>query len=232
MTRPEIRFGATSVLAYAGKVPDHDRLLAFAVVALIFVAIPGPSVLFTISRALTLGKRPALLTVVGNATGVYAHVVAVALGVAAILERSALAFHVLKIAGAAYLVYLGVQALRHRRQLSALPDGQPAGISRPRKVLTDGFVVGVTNPKSIVFFAAILPQFVTPSNGHITTQLLILGLIAISAALVCDSGWALVAGAARDWFVGSPRRLSAIGGAGGLVMVGLGMQLALTGRKD
>ncbi|HEX6197726.1 MAG TPA: LysE family translocator [Jiangellaceae bacterium] len=212
--------------------PSADRLLAFAVVAVIFVAVPGPSVLFTISRALTLGKRPALLTVVGNAAGVYVHVGAVAFGVAAIVERSVLAFTVLKFAGAAYLVYLGAQALRHRRRLSAVPDGHFTGVVRPRKVLIDGFVVGVTNPKSIVFFAAILPQFVTPANGHITSQLLVLGLVAISAALVCDSIWAMIAGTARDWFARSPRRLEAIGGAGGVVMMGLGVQLALTGRKD
>lgn len=199
---------------------------------MIFVAVPGPSVLFTISRALTLGKRPALLTVVGNAAGVYVHVGAVAFGIAAIVERSVLAFTVLKFAGAAYLVYLGAQALRHRRRLSAVPDGHFTGVVRPRKVLIDGFVVGVTNPKSIVFFAAILPQFVTPANGHITSQLLVLGLVAISAALVCDSIWAMIAGTARDWFARSPRRLEAIGGAGGVVMMGLGVQLALTGRKD
>lgn len=212
--------------------PSPDRLLAFAVVALIFVAVPGPSVLFTISRALTLGKRPALLTVVGNAAGVYVHVVAVAFGVAAIIERSVLAFNALKFAGAAYLVYLGVQAVRHRRRLSAAPDERVVGVVRSRKVLLDGFVVGVTNPKSVVFFAAILPQFVTPANGPITSQLLVLGLVAISAALVCDSIWALIAGTARDWFARSPRRLEAIGGTGGLVMMGLGVQLALTGRKD
>lgn len=211
--------------------PDPDRLLAFALVSVVFVLIPGPSVLFTVSRALTLGKRPALLTVVGNASGVYLHVIAVAFGVAAIMERSIVAFTVLKLAGAAYLVYLGIQALRHRRSLPSLLN-QPAELVRRRKVFTDGFVVGLTNPKSIVFFAAVLPQFVTPSNGHLTSQLLVLGMIAIAAALVCDSLWAIVAGTARDWFAHSPRRLEVIGGSGGLVMVGLGVQLALTGRKD
>lgn len=211
--------------------PDLDRLLAFAIVAVIFVAVPGPSVLFTVSRALTLGKRPALLTVIGNAAGVYMHVIAVAFGVAAIVESSVLAFSVLKFAGAAYLIYLGVQMLRHRRRL---PDllGQPSAVAGPRKVLADGFVVGVTNPKSVVFFAAILPQFVTPANGQLTSQLLVLGLVAIAAALVCDSIWAVAAGTVRDWFARAPRRLEAIGGAGGLVMMGLGVHLALTGRKD
>lgn len=190
---------------------DPDRLLAFVVVSFIFVAIPGPSVLFTVSRALTLGRRPALLTVVGNAMGVYVHVIAVAFGVAAIVERSIIAFTVLKFAGAAYLCLLGIQAIRHRRSLAGLLESQSA-LVRPHKVFADGFVVGVTNPKSIVFFAAVLPQFVTPANGHVSAQLLLLGLVAIGAALVSDSVWALVAGTAREWFVNSPRRLAAIGG--------------------
>jgi threonine/homoserine/homoserine lactone efflux protein len=207
-------------------VPPTDRLLAFSVVSLVFVAIPGPSVLFTISRALTLGRRPALLTVVGNAAGVYVHVIA-----GAIVERSLAAFTILKLIGAAYLVYLGVQAVRHRRAVATLLD-HPTVPSRSRRVLADGFVVGVSNPKSIVFFAAVLPQFVDPAGGPVRAQLLVLGMVAIAAALVSDSLWAVVAGAARDWFGRSPRRLAAIGGAGGLVMIGLGVRLALTGRKD
>lgn len=211
--------------------PPTDRLLAFAIVALVFVAIPGPSVLFTVSRALTLGRRPALLNVVGNTAGVYVHVVAVALGVGAIVERSIAAFTILKLVGAGYLVYLGVQAVRHRRAVTAMLE-QRAVPARSRRVLADGFVVGVTNPKSIVFFAAVLPQFVDPASGPAPVQLLVLGLVAIIAALVSDSVWAVVAGAARDWFGRSPRRLAAIGGAGGLAMIGLGVRLALTGRKD
>lgn len=208
-----------------------DRLLTFIVVATVFVVVPGPSVLFTVSRALTLGKRPALLTVVGNSAGVFVHVAAVALGVAAIVERSIVAFTVLKFAGAAYLAYLGFQAIRNRKSLPGLLT-QPAAIARPRRVLIDGFVVGVSNPKSIVFFAAVLPQFATPANGNVPLQLMLLGSIAITIALITDSLWALVAGTARDWFARSPRRLEAMGGTGGLVMLGLGAQLALTGRKD
>jgi threonine/homoserine/homoserine lactone efflux protein len=212
-------------------VPPTDRLLAFTVVSLVFVAVPGPSVLFTVSRALTLGRRPALLTVVGNAAGVYLHVIAVALGIGAVVERSLAAFTILKLVGAAYLVYLGVQAVRHRRAVAALL-GQPAVPARSRRVVADGFVVGVSNPKSIVFFAAVLPQFVDTAGGPAPVQLLVLGMVAIAAALVSDSVWAVVAGAARDWFGRSPGRLAAIGGAGGVVMIGLGARLALTGRKD
>jgi threonine/homoserine/homoserine lactone efflux protein len=106
------------------------------------------------------------------------------------------------------------------------------GPARTGRVLADGFVVGVTNPKSIVFFAAVLPQFVDPAAGHLPLQLLVLGTVSIAAALVCDSVWAILAGTARQWFARSPRRLAAIGGAGGLTMIGLGVRLAFTGRKD
>lgn len=211
--------------------PSTDHLFAFAIVSLIFVAIPGPSVLFTVSRALTLGRQPALLTVVGNAGGVYLHVIAVALGIGAIVERSLAVFTILKLAGAVYLVYLGVQAVRHRRAVADMLN-HPAAPTRNRRVLADGFIVGVSNPKSIVFFAAVLPQFVDPAAGRVPVQLLVLGIVSIAAALVSDSVWAVAAGAARDWFGRSPRRLAAIGGAGGVVMIGLGVRLALTDRQD
>jgi threonine/homoserine/homoserine lactone efflux protein len=212
-------------------VPPADRVLAFAIVAVVFVVIPGPSVLFTISRALTLGRRPALLNVVGNSAGVYVHVMAVAFGVAAVVERSIVAFNVLKLAGAAYLIYLGVRAIRDRHALAGLFD-RPAPPLHGRRVIADGFIVGVTNPKNVVFFAAVLPQFVEPTVGRVPVQILLLGAVFLAAALVFDSVWALVAATAREWFGRSPRRLAAIGGTGGLVMVGLGVRLAFTGRKD
>ncbi len=193
--------------------PTADNLLAFAIVSLIFVAIPGPSVLFTVSRALALGRRPALLTVVGNAAGVYVHVIAVALGIGVIVERSVAAFTVLKLAGAAYLVYLGFQALRHRQSLATLLE-QPGGRYTTSRVVGDGFAVGITNPKSVVFFAAVLPQFVDPASGYVPLQLLLLGAVSIAAALASDSVWAIVAGTAREWFARSPRRLEVIGGTG------------------
>lgn len=211
--------------------PSTDHLLAFAVVSLIYVAIPGPSVLFTISRALTLGRRPALLTVVGNSAGIYLQVIAVALGIGVIVERSLVVFTLIKIAGAIYLIYLGVQAIRHRGSLSTLLERR-TGRSSARRVVVDGFVVGITNPKGVVFFAAVLPQFVDPAHGHVPMQLLVLGAVSIAAALVSDSLWAVLAGGAREWFARSPRRLAAIGGSGGLIMVGLGVNLAVSGRKD
>jgi threonine/homoserine/homoserine lactone efflux protein len=208
-----------------------DRLLAFALTALILIAVPGPSVLFAISRALTIGRRGALLTVVGNAAGGYLQVAAVAFGIGALVERSVELFTALKLIGAAYLIFLGIQAIRRRRSLSDALAGPPAS-TRPRRVLADGFMVGVANPKTAVFFLAVLPQFVDRAAGGATAQLLALGAVFYAIALICDSLWALLAGSARIWFARSPPRLSAIGGAGGVAMIGIGAGLALTGRKN
>src|SRR5215475_11900994 len=133
-----------------------SHVLAFAGLAAVLIAIPGPSVLFTISRALTVGRRSALLTVAGNELGGLMQVAAVAFGVGALVERSAEVFTVVKLAGAAYLVYLGVQAIRHRRSMAEALAARVTPV-RPLRAIRDGFVVGVTNPKSVVFFVVALP---------------------------------------------------------------------------
>jgi threonine/homoserine/homoserine lactone efflux protein len=99
-------------------------------------------------------------------------------------------------------------------------------------VLWEGFLVGVSNPKAVVFFAAVLPQFADPATGHLPLQLLMLGAVFAVIALICDGTWAVAAGTARDWLARSPRRLEALGGFGGVVMIGLGIRLLTTGRKD
>ena len=203
-----------------------SQVLAFAALSLVMIVIPGPSVLFTIGRALTVGRREALLTVVGNATGAYLQVVAVAFGVGVIVERSALVFTVIKLAGAAYLVYLGVRAIRHRRGVTDALTASVRDIG-PARAWRDGVVVGFTNPKTIVFLVVALPQFTDGSP-----RMLLLGTLFPLIAVLCDSGWAFVAGTAREWFARSPRRLRMIGGTGGLMMIGLGASLALTNRKD
>jgi threonine/homoserine/homoserine lactone efflux protein len=208
-----------------------DRLLPFAAAAFVLIAVPGPSVLFVVSRALALGRRAALATVLGNAFGVYLQVVAVALGIGAVVERSAGAFTAVKLLGAAYLMLLGLRTFRHRHRLAAVVEVATARRST-RRILREGVVVGVLNPKAIVFFAAVLPQFADPERGAVPVQLLVLGLVFVAIALVCDSAWGLAAGTARSWFVGSPRRLAAIGGASGLAVVGLGARLAVSGKAD
>lgn len=208
-----------------------ERLLAFAVMSFLLIVIPGPSVLFVIGRALAQGRRAALTTVVGNSLGAYVLIVAVALGVGSLVERSVLVFTALKLAGAAYLVYLGVKAWHQRGSLQAAFTGDAAAQSS-RRTLWEGFAVGVANPKTIVFFAAVLPQFVDRGQGHVVVQMLVLGLVFNIIAVTSDSLWGLIAATGRDWFARSPRRLSMVGGVGGLTMVGLGVSIAVTGRKD
>jgi threonine/homoserine/homoserine lactone efflux protein len=208
-----------------------DNLLAFTGIAVVIVLIPGPSVLFTISRALTGGRRTALLNVLGNELGLVGQVVAVAFGLGALIERSAELFTAVKLAGAVYIVYLGVQAIRHRHSLAEAVGGRVQPVSAARAI-RDGAIVGVTNPKTIAAFVVLLPQFTEPSAGHTSLQLLELGMIFPLIGLVLDSCWALAAGTLGQWLSASPRRLAAIGGTGGLVMIGLGISIATTGRRD
>lgn len=222
-------WGATD--RYARAMVPTEHLVAFLLVAAVLIAVPGPSVLFVVTRSLTLGRRAGLATVVGNAAGVYVQVVLVAVGVGAIVRESIAVFTVVKLAGALYLVVLGVHAFRRRRSLAAALYA-PVAPRELRRILADAFVVGVANPKVIVFFVAVLPQFVDPSAGSVSLQLLVLGAIFCAIAIVFDGTWALAAGTARAWLVRSPRRLAAIGGTGGIVMIGLGAGLAIAGRKD
>ncbi|MEU6847605.1 LysE family translocator [Streptomyces sp. NPDC046716] len=210
-----------------------DRFLAFAAMSLLVIVIPGPSVLFVIGRALAHGRRTAVATALGNLVGSYLLVVAVALGVGSLVERSAALFVAVKLAGAAYLVYLGIQAFRHRHALKTSELRGPAGPAKGTgRTVADGILVGVTNPKGIVFFAAVLPQFVNHDAGRVPLQMLLLGLIPIGIGLVTDTLWGLTASAARDWFARSDRRLSMIGGTGGFALIGLGVTVAATGRAD
>lgn len=209
--------------------PDH--LLAFVVACVIVIVVPGPSVVFAISRALAAGRRRALCSVIGNSLGIGLQVLAVGAGLGAVLAQSAAAFTVVKLAGAAYLVVLGVTAIRHRHRTAAAlatPTATPALPGWWRSAL-DGVVVGLLNPKSALFLVAFLPQFIDPAAAT-GPQILVLGVIMTSIGLAFDSVWALGAGTARAWFARSPRRLSVLGGAGGVAMIGLGAGLATTSR--
>jgi threonine/homoserine/homoserine lactone efflux protein len=212
-------------------VVSAGQVAAFAAAALVLIVIPGPGVLFVIGRALAHGRRTALLSVAGHAAGNWVVAVCVALGVGTIVERSEAVFTGVRLAGAAYLVWLGVQAFRRRTSLAHLLDSATA----PRgdvRAAREGLVVGVTNPKAVILFAAVLPQFVDRPAGHVPAQMLILSAISIMIGLASDSCWGLAASIVRSWFARSPRRLGLVGGAGGLAMIGLGLTLALTGRKD
>ena len=203
---------------------------AFVLASLALIAIPGPSVLFVVGRSLALGRWGGFLSVLGNALGMIPAITAVSLGVGAIVAESVLVFTIIKFAGAAYLLYLGVQTIRHRH---GKPRAETAVAVPPTtfRLLRDGFVVGASNPKTIVFFVAVLPQFVSYNAGSIPLQLGLLGAIFFILALACDSIWALTAGTARVWFARSPRRLAGVTATGGVMMIGLGGALAITGNR-
>jgi threonine/homoserine/homoserine lactone efflux protein len=208
-----------------------DRILAFALTAFVVIVIPGPSVLFVVGRALACGRRVAVLTVVGNAVGEYGQVIAVAFGVGALAERSVAAFTTLKLAGGAYLIYLGVRTFRERKSLAAALASPVPSLSN-RRAFLEGATVGVTNPKTVVFLAAILPQFVSQAQGHVPIQILALGAVFAVIAVISDTVWAVAGGALRLWFARSPSRLELVGGAGGLAIVAVGAGLLVSGRKD
>ncbi len=207
------------------------QLAAFAVASFVLIVIPGPSVLFVVGRALAHGRRTALASVVGNAFGVEVVAVCVALGIGTLVERSALVFTAVKLAGAGYLVWLGVRAVRQRRGLASALATAPAPAGG-RKAALEGFAVGVANPKAVILFAAVLPAFVNRQAGDVPVQMLQLSLVSFAIALVSDSAWSLLASAVRAWFARSSRRMELVGGAGGLAMIGLGLSVAVTGRKD
>lgn len=206
-----------------------DQLLTFGLAAFILIAIPGPSVVFVIGRALSYGRPAALASVAGNSLGLLTIVVLVAVGLGVIVQESIEVFLVLKLAGAAYLVWLGIEALRHRHdfQMADLPGGTGMTVGRSMR---QGYLVGVTNPKGFMILGAMLPQFVDRGAGHVQLQMLLLGLLAFTIGILSDSVWALLASRLREWFARSPRRGAAIGATGGLSMIGLGVGLAVTGE--
>ncbi|MGW4094287.1 LysE family translocator [Nocardia sp. NPDC004750] len=206
-----------------------SHLAAFAFAALVIVAIPGPNVLFAIGRAFTLGRRPALLSVLGATLGSTVPLTVVVLGLGTILAASAILFTVIKFVGAAYLIYLGVMAIHDRKQMAAALESAAEKPAAGR-IVRQGFVVGATNPKAYVLLGAVLPQFAVPEAGALPIQLLLLGAVCLAIQFVSNSSWALLAGTARAWFVRSPRRLEAVGGTGGLMIIGLGASVALSGN--
>jgi threonine/homoserine/homoserine lactone efflux protein len=207
------------------------HLWEFLVTVYVVILIPGPSVLFVVSRGLALGRRAALATVLGNGCGFALQLVFVSVGLGAVIARSDTVFVVLKLCGAAYLIYLGFSKIRDRKALAGMLAGGSLAPRSTRTAVREGFVVGATNPKGLIIFTAILPQFIERSHGHATLQLFTLGLIAIAIALLSDGAWGLASGSARQWLGRSPQRLERLSATGGVMLIGLGVGLALTGRR-
>jgi threonine/homoserine/homoserine lactone efflux protein len=207
-------------------VPTWDSLLTFIIASVVLIAIPGPSVMFAVGRSLALGKKFGVLTVLGNAMGTFVWIVLVAVGLGAVIASSEIAYQVIRLGGAAYLIYLGVMTIVQRH--AKAPDlGGSLQSQTVGKTLREAFIVGVSNPKTAVFFLAVLPQFVNYSAGNLWFQMLFLGLIFEVLGIMGDMIYALAAGYARDWLAKNPRRLTVIITTGGAIIIALGLFLAL-----
>lgn len=199
------------------------RIWQYVIASIVIILAPGPSVLFVIARAIAWGRKTAVFSVLGNVSGSFLLSVLVALGLGPILQNSSIAYSLVQWGGGSYLIYLGIDALRHRKIHAAdmkMKSGTaPSGI----RSIRDGFWVGFLNPKTIVFYAAVLPQFIDRQRGHVTFQLLLLGSLFAIMALISDGSWGLLAGTAREWLAHEPRRLITLRTTGGVVMVTLGI---------
>ena len=201
------------------------RLAEYIVAAMVIILAPGPSVLFVIARAIAWGRKTAVLTVAGNVTGAFFLSTFVAFGLGPILQRSEIAYIAIQWGGGLYLVYLGVDAIRHRRAHAADMKNQGDVAPSVRRSIRDGFWVGALNPKGLVFYAAVLPQFIDRERGHVTGQLLLLGAIFSILAFFSDGTWGLLAGTARQWLATDSKRLERLRSTGGAIMIILGISV-------
>ena len=189
---------------------------------MIIILAPGPSVLFIIARAIAWGRKVAVVTVFGNVSGAFVLSSLVAFGLGPVLQRSELAFIAVQWIGGLYLVYLGIDAIRKRKLHAADMTNQGPVEPTVFQSIRDGFMVGVLNPKGLVFYAAVLPQFIDRERGGVTGQLLFLGALFSVLAFFSDGGWGLLAGTARAWLAGDAGRLEKLRATGGCVMILLG----------
>jgi len=207
---------------------DNTSLFGFILAALIVLLIPGPGVLYVVTRSLVQGRRAGLISVMGLSVGALVHVAAATAGLSAILLTSAIAFGIIKTLSACYLIYLGVRTLLTRHPSSDVIAPNPDSLYR---IFMDGVVVSVFNPKIAIFFLAFLPQFIAPGQGTISHQFLLLGLLYVALAFCTDGAYALLASNIRR-FLSRQLMLGAFSKyASGIIYTGLGVSLALADRK-
>jgi threonine/homoserine/homoserine lactone efflux protein len=207
--------------------PAAGTLGVFALAALALIVVPGPAVLYIVAQSIDGGRLAGIVSALGVALGGLVHVAAAAVGLSALLVSSATAFTAVKLAGAAYLIGLGLHTLLRRREA---PDAALPRERRLRRIFAQGVVVNVLNPKTALFFLAFLPQFVDPDRGSVAVQLLVLGLVFVVLAVVSDSLWALGAGTASERLRDSRRFLALQRYVSGTVFVGLGALTAAARR--
>jgi threonine/homoserine/homoserine lactone efflux protein len=199
------------------------RIWEYVVTAILIILAPGPTVLFVIARAISWGRAAAVASVLGNNVASFIVSLLIALGLGPILQSSTIAFVSVQVAGGLYLIYLGIQAIRH----SEIHAGDMTNVvgSKPTffQSAKDGFIVGALNPKVWVFMAAILPQFVDREAGHVTSQLILMGAIFAGLAFCSDTTWGIIAGTIRKWLATETKRLVRMRVTGGAVMILLGI---------
>ena len=208
-------------------IPDPERLAVFVVAALALLVVPGPAVLYIVARSISQGRRAGLASVLGIHVGTLVHIAAATVGLSALVVSSAVAFTVVKIAGAAYLIGLGLWTLASR---GAEPEVALGGETNLRRAFAQGIVVNVLNPKTALFFLAFLPQFVDPHEST-RGQLAVLGAILVAIALTSDLAWALVAGTAGAVLRRSRTFLRVQRYVSGTIFVGLGALAATASRS-
>jgi threonine/homoserine/homoserine lactone efflux protein len=210
-------------------IPDPDRLAVFTVAALALLLVPGPAVLYVVARSIHEGRRAGLASVLGIHVGTLFHIAAATLGLSALIVSSAVAFTAVKIAGAVYLVGLGLWTLFARGAETEIALG---GERNLRRAFAQGIVVNVLNPKTALFFLAFLPQFVDPNAAHPALQIAFLGVLFALLGLVTDSLWALAAGTAGGVLRRSRRFVRTQRYVSGTVYIGLGLATALAGSSE
>ncbi len=208
--------------------PDTGALALFAVAALALIVVPGPAVLYIVAQSIDRGRVAGLVSALGVAVGGLVHVAAAVIGLSALVASSATAFTAVKLAGAAYLVGLGLHTLLVRRDATGIAATRER---RLRRIFAQGVVVNVLNPKTALFFLAFLPQFVDRDGGHVGGQLLVLGLVFVVLAVVSDGAWALLAGTASERLRASSRFLAVRRYVSGTVFVSLGVLTAAASRE-
>ena len=207
---------------------SHSSLLLFVTGGAILLMIPGPAVMYVVSRSIGHGRAAGLVSVMGIVVGTLFHVVAATLGLSALLASSALAFQFVKYLGAAYLIYLGIRTLlRDDAQLLQAANGD----RRLLHIFAQGVLVNLLNPKTVLFFLAFLPQFVDPSRGHPTLQIFQLGVLFALMGRCSDSVWAVLAGTVADRFRASARLRRAQRNVSGGALIALGLASAFSGSK-
>ena len=202
---------------------EGRALVELIIASVAIILIPGPSVMFVIARAVAWGRVTAVLTALGNALGMLLLSIFIAIGLGPLLQRSELLLMVVQVLGGLYLIHLGIDAYRHRQEhaddMIKIEEVKPSNF----QILRQGFTVGALNPKALVFFSAVFPQFVDAEAGSITFQLLMFGVIFAVLSFLLDGMWGLLVGSSRDWFVTSKNRLVVLRVIGAVVMMALGI---------